>query len=237
MFDSSKPDMRSQTAVFMALTMASAAIVPLFSVAPVSAQLFPSSGSSGSSTNVSRQVVIPAGTVIPAEYKESEKILVTKEETVPLTLTVSANIKNRYGTILIPYGSQIVGEIRPAEEGSQFVAQTLILEDDIEAEDEQNEQPLEGTSEVITTTETIEEGASAGDILQGAAIGAAAATVVAAILGDKAIATEEVLGGAGLGALAGWILGKEEADLISIDTDTDLDVTLESDLVLTSNPN
>jgi hypothetical protein len=56
--------------------------------------------------------------------------------------------------------------------------------------------------------------------------------VIAGITGDKAIATEEVLGGAGLGALGGLLLGKEEAEVISIDPNEDLDITLNSRLAL-----
>ena len=153
----------------------------------------------------------------------------TEEETIPLTLTVAANIKNPNGTILIPYNSEIFGQIKPSGDGSQFVAQTLILTDGTQVS-------LDETSGVVATTETIEQGASADHILKGAVIGASAASVIAAITGDTAIVTEEVLGSAGLGILARWIWRGSSAELISINPNTDLDLTLGSDLTLTPSP-
>ena len=214
---------QSGTFALIALVMSATTAVPLLPLAPASAQLF---SSQRTLLTTSNRVVIPAGTQIPLKYDKAEKILVTEEETIPLTLTVAANIKNRNGTILIPYNSEIFGQIKPSGDGSQFVAQTLILTDGTQVS-------LDETSGVVTTTETIEQGASADDILKGAVIGASAASVIAAITGDTAIAPEEVLGGAGLGILAGWVWGGSSAELISINPNIDLDLTLRSDLTLT----
>lgn len=234
-----KPYYTRKTSALIALLVSTTTITPFFSLFPAAAQLFPRPSNSVFNSN---RVVIPAGTQIPVQYDEAEKILVTREETMPLTLKVAANLKNRNGTILIPYGSEIVGQIEPSGNGSRFVAQKLVIkrcdsapltgarECAPESEQQSLEYSLDATSEVVTRTETVKEGASAGDILKGAAIGAAASSVIAAIIGDKAIATEEVLGGAGLGALAGWILGGDSAELISIDPDRDLTLTLHSDL-------
>lgn len=57
---------------------------------------------------------IPAGTPIPVIYDKAEKILVTRTETVPLTLTVAENIRNAGGTVVIPKGSQIRGNYVPS---------------------------------------------------------------------------------------------------------------------------
>ena len=85
----------------------------------------------------------------------------------------------------------------------------------------------------MTRTETVGDGRNTAAIWQGAAAGAAAAAIIAGFTGDKAIATEEVLGGAGFGALAGFLFGgTKEKELISIDTQQDLDLTLTSDLAL-----
>jgi hypothetical protein len=225
----------NKTAMLVALLMSATAVAPIFSLAPASAQLFPSRDridrDRDRDRSFSRRAIVPEGTEIPVMYDEAEKILVTKDETVPVTLEVAANIRNRNGDLLIPYGSEIIGEIQPveSEKGSQFVAQTLVIKKDGE---KIRERSIDATSDVITRTETVEEGASVGDILKGAAIGGAAAAVISAILGDQAIATEEVLGGAGLGALAGWVLGDGEAELISIDPNSDLTLMLNSDLVI-----
>jgi hypothetical protein len=221
-----KRNAQARTSILIALTMSIVAFAPIISFAPASAQLFPTRNPSN---NVSRRgrVVIPEGTQIPVRYEKAEKILVTKDETAPLTLQVAANIRNRAGVILIPAGSEIIGELRPRKGGSQFVAEKIVIDREGERTIERS---LDATSDVVTRTEVVEKGASAGDILEGAAIGGAAATVLSEILGD--IDIEEVLGGAGLGALAGWILGSGKAELISIDPNSDLTLTLNSDLVL-----
>jgi hypothetical protein len=170
-------------------------------------------------------VRIPTGTTIPVRYEQAERILVTREETAPLTLTVGQNVITPEGTVLIPAGSQVVGELRPAKGGSQFVARELVLTTG-------QRYPFNATSEVITRTETVRKGANAGRIVRNTALGAAAAAAISAVTGDRAIATEEVLGGAGIGALVGLFLGRERVELIAIDPETDLQLTLGSDLQL-----
>jgi hypothetical protein len=169
-------------------------------------------------------VAIPAGTTIPVRY-EKEKILVTKDERAPLTLTVAANITTSDGTVLIPSGSQVVGELQPAQGGSQFVAKELVFTNGQRV-------AIDATSQTITKTESVTKGSSVGGILKNAALGAAAAAAVSAVTGDKAIATEEVLGGLGIGGLIGLFLGRDRVDLIAIDPDTDLNLRLNEELVL-----
>ena len=211
---------QSKVSLVIALVTSTMTIAPIFSLAPANAQLFPSRNRSD--TVSSRRAVIPEGTRIPVMYDEAEKVLVMKDETAPLTLQVAANVRDRQGRVLIPYGSEIIGELQPANGGTRFVAEEIVLDDD--------ERSLDATSKVVTRTETVEKGANAGDILEGAAIGAAAAAALSAIFGDLDI--EEVLGGAGLGALAGWVIGDGEAELISVDPNSDLTLTLNSDLDL-----
>ena len=221
------------TSIFTTVTISFATLV---NITPVQAQLFPEQNparqregevprneprqqipSSGIPTNT-----VPQGIVIPVEYEE-EKILVTPEETVPVTLLVGANIRDSNRNTLIPYGSEIIGQIQPSddESGSFFVASEIIFPDG-------SSQPIDAVSQVVTRREVIEKGANTKDILQGAAIGAAAATVLSEIFGD--IDALEVLGGAGAGAIAGILLGGNEAELISFDPNNDLDLTLETDL-------
>ncbi|ERN41667.1 hypothetical protein KR51_00017470 [Rubidibacter lacunae KORDI 51-2] len=173
-----------------------------------------------------RNATIPAGVTIPVRYAEAEKILVTPEETLPLTLSVAANIRDRRGSVLIPAGSSIVGEIVPAGGGSQFVARELIFADTGRA------QAIYGSSQIVTRTETIREGAKTAEILGGAAAGAAAAAIIAGVTGNSNAGVFEVLGGAGGGALTGWLIGRDRAELISIDPNRDLDVILQSRLSL-----
>ncbi len=215
----------------IALLLSLTTFVPLLNVSSASAQLFRSPSNSILRTNnnsrasfYAQSLIIPAGTNIPVLYEQAEKILVTRSETLPLTVRVAANIRNRNGDILIPFGSEIVGQIQPAENGSQFVAEYISLP---------NQQiSLNASSQVITRTEVVEEGADAITILQGTLVGTAAATLIAAVTGDTAIATEEVLAGAALGTLGGWLFGGGEAELIAINPNTDLTLTLQSDLVI-----
>ena len=193
--------------------------MPLMGSNSASAQLL------SSERRAQSRIAIPSGTSLPVRYEETEKIVVMPDETAPVTLQIAANIKDRQGRILIPYGTELIGEMRPAQNGSRFVAQELRVPGE-------SPQSINAASQVVTRRETIRRGASTGDILEGAAIGAAAASVIAGVTGDRAIATEEVLGGAGLGALGGIFLGKDKVEVISIDPNEDLDITLTSRLAL-----
>ena len=179
-------------------------------------------------TPIATSVTIPAGTTIPVKY-ERDKILVTKEETVPVTLAVAANITTSDGKVIIPAGSEVTGELRPAQNGVQFVAQTLKMGN--------QQMPITASSGVITTTETVRKGVNVGNLVKNAALGTAAAAAIAAVTGDRAIATEELLIGGGAGVVLNLIstfLGRNSIDLISIEPDTDLDLKLGSPLVISS---
>ncbi len=179
----------------------------------------------GSTTPTPVAVTIPQGTAIPVKYDKAEKILVTKDETAPLTLTVSQSVVTQEGSVVIPAGSQVVGQLKPATGGSQFVAEKLVLTTG-------QEYQLNASSEVITKTETVKKGTSTGSIIQNTVLGAGAAAAVSAVTGDRAIATEEVLGGAGIGALIGLFFGRNSVDLIAIDPDTDLQMTINQNLLV-----
>ncbi|HIK04152.1 MAG TPA: S-layer homology domain-containing protein [Trichormus sp. M33_DOE_039] len=168
-------------------------------------------------------VTIPQGTVIPVKYDKAEKILVTKDETAPLSLTVDQNVVTQDGKVVVPAGSQVVGQLRPAQGGSQFIAQKLVLTTGQEYE-------INATSEVITKTETINKGTSTNAIIRNTVLGAGAAAAVSAVTGDRAIATEEVLGGAAIGGLIGLFFGRNSVDLIAIDPNTDLQMTVNQNL-------
>ena len=231
MFNAKYP--KIATSCLMILSAAAGTIANFVDLNPAQAQLFPEqrptrdreyNAPQPQRTPVNIPNTIPPGFVIPVEYEE-EKILVTPEETVPVTLLVAANIRDSRRNTLIPFGSEILGQIEPSqdESGSLFVAQEIVFPDG-------TTQSIEAESDVVTRRETIKKGANAGDILKGAAIGGAAATVLSEIFGD--IDFLEVLGGAGAGAVAGLLLGGNEAELVSIDPNNDLDLTLLDTLAL-----
>ncbi|MGL5080984.1 MAG: hypothetical protein ACRC8A_05805 [Microcoleaceae cyanobacterium] len=205
---------RSSTALFLTLGLITTGAAPFLLPAIATAQQFPGS---------LQRDRVTAGTIIPVEYEDAEKIVVTPDETVEVTVIVSQSLRSSTGRVWLPAGSEIKGEIRPANGGSQFIAEEVIFTNG-------KRFPLNASSAIVTRTETIKKGASAGDILKGAAVGAAAATAVSVITGDKAIATEEVLGGVGLGAIAGIFLGRDQVEVVVIRPE-DLDLQLRSDII------
>ncbi|MBF2089200.1 MAG: hypothetical protein IGR80_00200 [Synechococcales cyanobacterium K44_A2020_017] len=216
---------RSKTAALIALGMASAAIAPfsmaqrvLASEAHVqpfqTAQLFGQPAA----------VVVPAGTIIPVAYTEAERIVIAPDETYPVTLVTTVDVFSSAGTLVIPAGSQIEGELLPVEEGTQFVASEVVFANGTRRD-------IVASSDPITETEIISE-RSNPDILRGAAIGAAAAGVISEVFGS--IDFLEVLGGAGLGALAAILIGgsDREVEVVVIEPEEDLDVVLDADFAL-----
>ncbi|MEL6440898.1 MAG: hypothetical protein AAFQ80_16785 [Cyanobacteria bacterium J06621_8] len=219
-----------KVATSLLLVLSASATTLVHSVNIAQAQLFPEQESSrereynSPRRNSTISNTVPSGFVIPVESEES-KILLTPNETVPFTLLVAANVRDSRRNTLIPYGSEIIGQIEPSddESGSLFIAEELVFPDG-------TSQSIDAVSDVITRRETIKKGANAGDILKGAAIGGAAATVLAEIFGD--INALEVIGGAGAGAVAGLLLGGKEVELVSIDPNRDLDLTLLTNLAV-----
>jgi hypothetical protein len=212
---------KSGTAMTLAMTMASTIAIPLTLIRPATAapiqiaQRFPDSWRN----------TIQSGTQIPVTF-DKDKIIVTPDETAPVKLTVARDITSSGGEVLIPEGSVIEGEMTPAGDGTQFVAQTLVIdEDDVETS-------IDATSDVITRRETINKRTNPR-VLEGAAIGGAAAAVLSEIFGR--IDLWEVLGGAGLGALASLLIrDREEVEVISVNPQEDLTLTLQSDFDLPS---
>lgn len=219
---------KSTISGLMAVLIGITAGTPLVTINPANAQNY---SPNQNFFNNSNSVVIPPGTLIPMSYNSSEKIRVAPDEFLPLELNVAANIRDRNGNLLIPAGTTIVGQIQPVSGGSQFVAREIIMGDG-------QWLPINATSSVISTTETINEGASVANILTGTFAGAGTATIVAGTTGDRRIDALEVLGGAALGTLLGWglpegqIIGGGSQDMIVIDPNRDLSLTLQSGLAV-----
>lgn len=221
---------QSKTALLMAMGMTATAFVPLLISTPAianslsfeTAQLFPDRDDE---YRRSSRGVVPRGTFIPVTYDRGKKIIVSPEETADITLTVAEDVESESGRIAIPAGSRIEGELRPADGGTQFVAQNLILEG------RDRGYPIEAASREITDTEVINE-KSNPDILRGAVIGAAAGAVLGEIFGG--IDLGEVLAGAGVGVLGEVLLRgrkQKEVEVVVVRPDTDLDLRLEEDFV------
>lgn len=213
-FISSFKPWQSGCSALMALAIATGTTAPMLMTAPASAQLFPSS------PGRLNQTTIRAGASIPVQYKEAKKIVVSPDETMPLTLKVAANVTNRSGDILIPAGSLIQGELQPADGGSQFVAREIVTY-------QGRRQPIDATSDVIKTT-NVSRGVNTSSILKGAVVGAAAGAALGGLTGNRRISTGEVLLGTGVGAAGGAVLGRKKAEVVVIEPNKDLDLTLRS---------
>ncbi len=173
------------------------------------------------------QVTISSGAILPVKYDKAEKILLSKNEPTPssIALTITQNILNSGGQILIPAGSTVDGNLVVSDGAAQFMAEQLTLTNG-------QTYRLDAISEPIMTTETIRKGANTTGIITGTVVGAGAAAGIAAVTGDRNINAWETLAGAGAGALAGLLLSKDKVELISIQPDTDLAIQLQSALIL-----
>ncbi len=175
------------------------------------------------------QSSITTGTTIAVDYTDGDQIVLLPDETLPLTLQVAEAVTNRQGQVLIPRNSQVIGELRPAtvgsQQGSQFVAQTLVLANGRRLD-------LQAQSTVITTTETIRRGASIGEVFAGAVLGSGAAAAIGSVTGDDEVQTWEVLTGTVAGAIGGLVLGRERVEVISVNPASDLTLTVSQTLVL-----
>jgi hypothetical protein len=170
--------------------------------------------------------VVPAGTIIPVRDLKAKKILLAPNETSKLTLVVSADVLSPSGRVAIPAGSKVSGQLQPTEGGSQFVASEIIL---LSGETLR----MDATSQVVTRTESVKKGMKPTTIAAGTVIGAGAATALSAIFGGGASGVKwwRSLAGAGAGAVTSGFLFRQSVELISIDPNTDLDLTLQSRLV------
>lgn len=215
---------QSRTALFVATGLVSTLVLPL-GMGRALAQSIDSTSAPyliGQRFPDSWRNSLPAGLVIPVSYEKAEKIVLSPEETVPVTFEVAANITNSRGQVIIPAGSELEGELQPQSGGSQFVAQTLILPDGTRRD-------INAASNVVTETETITE-RDDPNILRGAVVGGAAAAILSEIFGS--IDVIEVLAGAGVGTLAEIFLlrGKREVE-VNVVYPEDLEVRLQSDFV------
>ncbi|MEM7795561.1 MAG: S-layer homology domain-containing protein [Cyanobacteria bacterium P01_C01_bin.118] len=182
-----------------------------------------------SQTTTTSQSSITSGTSIPVTYPDGDKIVLLPDETLPVTLQVAETIRDSQGQILIPRNSEIIGELWPvtvgAQQGTQFVAQTLVLESGRRV-------AMQAQSRVITTTETIRRGASIGEIFAGAVLGSGAAAAIGSVTGDEEVRTWEVLTGTVAGAIGGLVLGRERVEVISVNPDSDLTLTVSQSVAL-----
>ena len=108
-------------ALMVGLGMMASTIVPLLLPGVATAQFQPSP----SPPSNSDRAIVPAGTRIFVRHPEADKIIVAPNETLPVTLLVDREVTSSLGTILVPAGSEIDGQIQPVSGGSQLVHDPL----------------------------------------------------------------------------------------------------------------
>ena len=171
---------------------------------------------------------LTAGTQLPVTYTR-EQIVLMPEQTLPVSFVTASNITTPDGTVLVPRGTQVEGEFRPVDdESTRFVAQKLIAPDG-------SERAIAAQSAIIETNQTIRKGANWGRFLKNAAVGTAAAAAISAVTGDRVIATEDLLMGTAAGgilSLAQRFFGRNSVDVIVVEPETNLNITLDEDIVI-----
>lgn len=174
---------------------------------------------------VSDRIKIPAGTAIPVRFEGANKVLLAKNEPpTPFRMKIAQNVVTSQGQVLIPAGSDVIGQLITTPKGAQFTAGEIVLPDG-------KRLPINAASTLITKTETITKSPSTGKIVAGTVVGAGAAAGIAAVTGDRNIKFYEVLPGAFVGAGLSFLF-RDRVDLFAINPNTDLLLTLNSDLVL-----
>ncbi len=218
---------KSRTAALMAMAITTTAVAPMIAFVPAHAQY---------NIGQSRTVTIPANANVSFPVRhEKEKVVVSRGETLDITLKITNDITDRERNVLIPRNTEVVGKIEPVYfndrnrdnnniRGVRFVAQTLVFPSG-------RSQPINASSQTVTRTEKISRNDS-GKILTDAAIGAGAATAISLLTGNRRIEILEPLGGAAAGALASVFLRKKDTEVFVLRPEQDLRLALNSNLVI-----
>ncbi|MBD2499030.1 conjugal transfer protein TrbI [Anabaena azotica] len=220
---------RFGAAALMALTVTTGTVAPMIAFAPAANAQF---------NNQNRRVSIPAGVTFPVSY-EKEQVVVSRGETVALTLRIANNIVDSNRRVLIPAGSEVIGQLEPVYyngnfpqdrndqnnvRGVRFVARELVYPSG-------ERQSINASSQTITRTEKIRKN-DTGKILTDSAIGAGAATVISLLTGNRRIEILEPVGGAAAGAVTSILLRKKEVEVFVVRPQQDLRLALNSNLTV-----
>ncbi|MDX2273197.1 MAG: S-layer homology domain-containing protein [Cyanobacteriota bacterium] len=162
-----------------------------------------------------------AGTLMQVTPTLDQRLYIAPNETRPTSMLVLNPIRNDRGDILVPYGSRIDGRFEPAPGGTRFVAESVIIDNQVF--------PLAAQSDVLRDVKDPRH-TSTGQVAQDAAIGAAAGAILGLVTGDRVIATEEVLGAGVAGAAVGNYTAPR---VVVLDPQQPIDLRLTQDLTTT----
>lgn len=220
---------KSGAAALMALTVTSGTVAPMIAFVPAANAQF---------IDQTRRVSIPTGVTFPVTY-EKDQVVVSRGETVSLTLRIANNIVDSNRRVLIPAGTEVVGQLEPVYyngnfsqdrndqnnvRGVRFIARELVYPSG-------NRQSINASSQTITRVEKIRKN-DTGKILTDSAIGAGAATVISLLTGNRRIEILEPVGGAAAGALTSVLLRKKEVEVFVVRPQQDLRLALNSNLTV-----
>lgn len=154
------------------------------------------------------------GTYIEVEARDRERIVLRRDEVLPLTLRVARDVRDDRGRVLIPEGSRIEGELRPSEGGVRFFARRLILPNG-------DRYSLDARSELIRPRTGLND-----KDLKDTTVSRAARILISSVLGSR-----DNLSGLLEDILAGRtrVDSRLRSDLVVVYPD-DLDLRLRSDL-------
>ncbi|WP_404790842.1 hypothetical protein [Altericista sp. CCNU0014] len=222
-----KRQWHSGVAILTALSLGTGTVVPLIGFErPAAAGIFAQQNTSTQRYRISQNTSgrVLEGTSFDVVEPDGKRIIVTPDETARVTLETSEAVRSQAGTVLIPRGTRIEGEFRPAEDGTQFVARRIIFRDG-------TEQNIDGSTNIVNERRRIQRGTNTDPIWQGALVGGAASAVISSIVTRPGIF--KTLAGAGAGALAGYLIGgRRRTEVIVVEPDEPLTLTLDSDLVV-----
>jgi hypothetical protein len=218
---------KSNTAALMlAIALPISTVSPMLIAGQAVAQSTTQSTSVAQRPALFNRIRISAGAVLPVSTEKGEKITLTPGETKAYTLMIAQNLRSGNGDLLVPSGSKIEGEFRPAGEGLQYVAKTLVMTDGRRYE-------IDATSAIVNRREKIRQGVSTRAIWQGAAGGAVAAAAIGVLTGDKKVAVKDVLIGGAVGAAGGAAIGRKEKEVIAVMPNQDLALRLNQSVLIT----
>lgn len=217
---------KSNLLLMMAVAMPIASIAPMLAAGQVVAQSVPrNTRIAQSRPTLFNQTRISAGAIIPVTTETGEAIAITPGKTRTFTLIIPQALRSSNGDLLVPAGSKIEGEFQPVDDGTQFVANTLVMPDG-------RSYPIDATSQVVVQRETIRQGVDPNAIWQGALAGTAAGALLGGITGDKRISAAEVLIGTAVGAGSGAAIGRKKKEVITVVPEQDLSLQLNQPLLI-----
>lgn len=118
-----------------------------------------------------RRSRLAAGTILPAKYSGSKRIVIRCNERYPLTLKISRELRDKRNRVIIPSGSRVEGEFRPVRNGVQFIARRLVLRNG-------ESYRVDATSKIIYSERELD------DDLRNTTVSDAARIIIGSVLGN-----------------------------------------------------